>query len=210
MQDRIVTPASSRSPVPPSRRYTWLWVALIVALFPVGLFIGTVGELLFANSAKFPTLSASDLTATQLCSVQTSEAGGYVLMWEIWGTPTPTPVRAGVILTPTPIATVATVSGNPERGKLLFNSIAGGCYACHSIGTSGAVSNIAPNLAGIAARAQTKKPGLSAAAYLRGVIVDPNYNIVPKTKPGVMPITYARTLSAQQIDDLVAYMLTLN
>jgi mono/diheme cytochrome c family protein len=190
---------------------------MIVALFPIGLLIGSVGETLLngatystnVNAASNPGLSASALTATALCSVALNDPNDYVLIWDLWGTPTPTPVRGDAVLTPTPTETPVVIAGDPARGKVLFNSIAGGCYSCHSIGTKGAVSRIAPNLAGIATLAGKKKPGVSAEAYLRSVIVDPNRNIVPKMKPGVMPVTYARTLSAQQIDDLVAYMMTL-
>lgn len=70
-------------------------------------------------------------------------------------------------------------------------------------------SSIGPDLQGIALQAADRLPGVNAASYLRTVILDPS-RVVPLNKPGVMPTTYGITLSAQQINDVITYLLTLN
>jgi nitric oxide reductase subunit C len=78
-----------------------------------------------------------------------------------------------------------------------------------------------PSLAGIAQRAdsvtaQADYAGSAsdAAGYLRESIVSPSAHIVPGTiysagGRSFMPDNYDQTLTAEQIDQLVAYLLTL-
>lgn len=96
--------------------------------------------------------------------------------------------------------------GNVANGKVLFSGT-GGCNACHDV-TNG-VTIVGPSLKGIASRAETRKPGMSAADYLYESIVKPNTYVVPGFTPGVMLQTFGQTLSQTQINDLVAYLLTL-
>ena len=68
---------------------------------------------------------------------------------------------------------------------------------------------VGPTLKGIASRAGSRIAGKSAAQYLHDHILNPNDFIPPGFQPNVMPPTFGQTLTAQQIDDLVAYLLTL-
>jgi cytochrome c2 len=95
----------------------------------------------------------------------------------------------------------AEVKGSPAKGKELFNSQA--CNACHSIAKDQKL--VGPSMYGIWNTAATRKPGLSAKDYLQESILNPSAFVVDTYPAGVMPATYAQSLSAQQIADLLAY-----
>lgn len=104
-------------------------------------------------------------------------------------------------------------------GELVFRQSPPGCAACHS--TSPGVNLAGPSLAGIGGRAvaaleSTEYQGQAedAAGYVRESIVDPNAYLVPGNLystggMSLMPGTYGSDLSAEQIDQLVAYLMTL-
>lgn len=129
-------------------------------------------------------------------------------------TATPTGITA---LPPTATHSVATAtqaqnaassasSGDVAKGKSIFNGV-GTCNACHDVANG--VTIVGPSLKGIASRAGTRKPGMSAVDYLHESIVSPNAYVVPGFAAGVMLQTLGQTLSAQQINDVIAYLLTL-
>jgi hypothetical protein len=68
---------------------------------------------------------------------------------------------------------------------------------------------VGPSMAGIANRAGSQVSGQSAEDYLRESIVDPDAFVVDGFAAGLMTSTYGSALSEQQIEDLVAYMMTL-
>lgn len=103
--------------------------------------------------------------------------------------------------------------GDPQVGADLFNQTlqltrAPTCKTCHVV-EANAEPIVGPNLYGIASVAGSRVPGQSAAEYLRAAIVAPNDFLVEGYQPGIMPQTYELYLSEQQINDIVAYMLTL-
>ena len=91
--------------------------------------------------------------------------------------------------------------GTPEeRGEQLFVSI--GCNACHSLDADTTI--VGPSLVGVASRAGTRTD-LSADDYMRQSINDPSAFIVDGfTNAMVVP-----KLPANQVDDLIAYISTL-
>ncbi len=95
----------------------------------------------------------------------------------------------------------AITGGTPEeRGEQLF--ISTGCNACHSIDSEDTI--VGPSLVGIADRAGTRTE-LSATDYMRQSINDPGAFIVDGfTNSMVVP-----KLPAGQVDDLIAYISTL-
>jgi nitric oxide reductase subunit C len=105
------------------------------------------------------------------------------------------------------------------QGQALFNQPAPGCFACHSV--SPGVNLAGPSLAGVAQRAtQMIKDGTykgaasDAAGYIRESIVDPHAYVVPGPRfsangRSFMPDQYGKTLKPEQIDELVAYLSTL-
>jgi nitric oxide reductase subunit C len=74
-----------------------------------------------------------------------------------------------------------------------------GCITCHSL-TEGEVI-VGPSMAGIASR--------QGADYIRQSIVDPNAVLVDGFEPNTMPDVWGEVLTDQQVDQLVAYLLTL-
>lgn len=110
--------------------------------------------------------------------------------------------------------------GNAENGKALFSQsvLAGnaGCVTCHSLEPGKVL--VGPTMAGIGTRAATTVPGQTAEQYLRESIVNTNAFLArgcnandPQAQcaAGIMPQDWPQKLSEQQIDDLVAYLLTL-
>lgn len=91
----------------------------------------------------------------------------------------------------------------------------GTCNACHTIpGIAGAVGIVGPNLSNIGAEASTRIPGYTAEQYLHESLVDPNAFIAPKCPfgsctPGSMPNTLVQTLTPEEIQTMINYLLTL-
>ena len=104
-------------------------------------------------------------------------------------------------------------------GEHLFRNTVPVCTACHSLQPG--VQLAGPSMAGVAARAaETLASGDYTGAatdvegYLHESIVDPSAHLVPGamfSANGVsfMPNTYANDLTDEQIDQLVAYLMTL-
>ena len=105
--------------------------------------------------------------------------------------------------------------GDPQAGRRLFDGeialddrAALPCKQCHSVEPGGDAS-LGPNLSNIGVRAGATVLGQTAAEYLRTSIVDPDAHLSGGFQDGLMYRRYGRALTAGQIDDLVAYMLTL-
>ena len=109
--------------------------------------------------------------------------------------------------------------GDAARGARLFNERP--CVSCHDVTKPWPGGDICPNLGNIATEAAriVRSSGYhgkarTPAEYIRESIVDPNAYIVSgasyRTADGqsVMPKDFGTTLSATEIDDLVAYLLT--
>jgi mono/diheme cytochrome c family protein len=100
-------------------------------------------------------------------------------------------------------------AGDPKAGETLFNSATigsnPGCKTCHTVDGSKLVG---PSLQGIATRAGARVPGQSAEEYIRTSITDPNAYVVPDFPQGVMP-SFKTVLSDTQLNDIVAYLMTL-
>jgi mono/diheme cytochrome c family protein len=81
----------------------------------------------------------------------------------------------------------------------------GNCATCHSVDGSALVG---PSLHLIGSSGEGRIAGLDAAAYIRVVIEDPS-RTNPSLMPGIMPWTYKQLLTPAEIDDLVAYLMTM-
>ena len=123
--------------------------------------------------------------------------------------PTPIPVTAtptaAIVPTSTPEPTTGP-SGDPVAGSQVFESAGPiACNVCHSLdGTVG----LGPSLQGIASGAGNRAPGLSAEEYIRQSILDPGAYEVGGFPSGLMPITFGTDLTPQQIEDVIAFLLT--
>jgi len=111
-------------------------------------------------------------------------------------------------------------SDNPVAlGQEVFHRPSPGCFACHS--TAPGVTMVGPTMAGIGARAEAviAAPDYTGSAtdpesYLRESILQPNTYLVPGPtfSAGGVSFMLANTeelLSPEEIDHLVAYLMTL-
>ncbi len=106
-------------------------------------------------------------------------------------------------------------AGNPANGKQLFDGSvtladvrAPACATCHAI-VPGEDTGSGQSLSNIGNRASATVPGQSAEEYLRTAITTPDAYLSGGYQEGIMYRGYAPALTTQQINDLVAYMLTL-
>lgn len=106
----------------------------------------------------------------------------------------------------------AVAVGDIDAGEdLFFRSIDGipdsaSCSTCHSLDPSN--SQYAPTLAGIWTTAAGRVDGLTSVDYLRQSIVDPYAFVVEGSWLFAMPYQYPDVLSDDEIDDLIAFLLT--
>jgi cytochrome c553 len=109
----------------------------------------------------------------------------------------------------------AGAAGDPATGKQLFDgqvamadARAPACATCHAT-EPGLDTGSGQSLADVADHAGVSVPGQPAEEYLRVAIVDPDAFLSGGYQEGIMYRGYAQALTAKQISDLVAYMLTL-
>jgi cytochrome c oxidase subunit 2 len=80
------------------------------------------------------------------------------------------------------------------------------CGACHTLTAAGAKGTIGPDLDKLPALAQ--KAGKPLEDFIRESIVDPNAYIEPGFQKNVMPATFGKALSKQELDSLVQYLIS--
>ncbi|QTD48494.1 cytochrome ubiquinol oxidase subunit I [Sulfidibacter corallicola] len=88
--------------------------------------------------------------------------------------------------------------GNAEQGRDLFFG-AGTCYACHQVDGEGQA--VGPDLSEIAR--------INTAAYIYESILDPN-KVVVGGYPPIMPVGFGEALGGKDLNDLMAYLMTLD
>ncbi len=106
---------------------------------------------------------------------------------------------------PPPTAPPASVAeGDPNAGNTVF--LAKGCQVCHAIqGVSDGA--IGPALDQVGANAASRIADTSAEAYIRQAIEDPPSFLV-EGYVDLMPLSIRDTMSDQEFEDLVAYLLS--
>ena len=92
------------------------------------------------------------------------------------------------------------------NGRYWFSRPPANCATCHSLEAD--VIIVGPSLAGVATRAPTRVAGQTAEEYLRVSILYPGDFIVPGFN-NVMAQNLGEVLSAEQINNLIAFLLTL-
>ena len=164
-----------------------------------------------------PTLPLSDQDITAVIAFL-----GWVSKIDTQGWP-PRPILVKGSAVPGAVVGAApptAASSDPvELGRVAFNSTPPGCAACHSIAPN--VNIVGPTLSGIATTAAARVRGADyhgkakdAPGYIRESIVDPNAHVLagPTYSAGgrsLMPSDYAQSLKPEQVDQIVAYLLTL-
>ncbi len=117
-------------------------------------------------------------------------------------------VASGVVYPTYPLPRpAAAVSGAVAKGKEVFFSPSTPCYRCHMINGKG--GRRGPDQTHIASIAGSRVAGLSAEQYLIAKIeAGSTYQYkTPKYNPTMPP--FKTLLTAEQLKDLVAYLLTL-
>ena len=140
----------------------------------------------------------------------------YVLNWQdraLAGSGAATPAPTGPTVGSD--ITVALPAGDASRGKALAEGGLG-CTGCHVLAAVGPLWPAEGGEPGVGARAETRFQAsgytgnaTSAEQYLFESSVLPNAYVVDGFQPNIMPQNYAERLSAQDMADLLAYMLSL-
>ena len=89
--------------------------------------------------------------------------------------------------------------GNPAAGKAAFDDA--GCGGCHAFTPAGTDSQVGPDLDAIDAGGQPLDE------FIHESIVDPNAVLAQGYQGDVMPNTFDKSLSDQQLDALVQYLV---
>jgi cytochrome c oxidase subunit 2 len=105
--------------------------------------------------------------------------------------------------TSTSTTTSTTPSSSATAGLSVFN--ANGCSSCHTLSAANSTGTIGPDLDKLVSYAQQAKQPL--AAFVHRSIVDPNAYVQSGYPKGVMPQTFAQSLSKTQLDALVTFLV---
>ena len=124
-------------------------------------------------------------------------------------TETPLPPTATTPPTEAPVEPSA-AGGDPANGQVLFNTFqpvaSFACATCHYVDREDQL--IGPGLLNVSVRAESRVPGMGVYDYLHTSIVDPGAFVVPNFPDGLMPRNWADIYSEQEINDLIAYLMT--
>lgn len=108
------------------------------------------------------------------------------------GAPAPTPTRAPV-LTP-----------EQARGKELFGG-KGRCATCHALEPGKVI--VGPSLAGVGDWAAHRRANQTAADYIEESILSPDAYKAPGFEAAQMDVSLAKTLTNEEVNDIVQYLL---
>jgi cytochrome c551/c552 len=100
-------------------------------------------------------------------------------------------------------------TGNADRGKTLFSDKQ--CITCHKVASipASSAATIGPPQDGIGTAAGTRKSGMTAEAYIRESIKEPNAFITPGFPGPPSAMILPVPVSDAEINDLVAFLMTL-
>lgn len=102
--------------------------------------------------------------------------------------------------TPEPTPTLDPLAA---QGRTLFSQ---NCATCHALTPDTVI--VGPALAGIATRAATRQPDLDARSYIELSILRPDSFVVEGFEDA-MPKDFGQKLTGEELDALVAFLLTL-
>jgi mono/diheme cytochrome c family protein len=106
---------------------------------------------------------------------------------------------SSLTLPPTP-----TLTPLESQGRGVFDTY---CSRCH--GTNSDTVVVGPSLRGIATRAGTRVAGLDAEAYIRDSILNPAAYTVDGFPAETMPRVFKDELAPEELDAVIAFLLTL-
>ena len=162
-----------------------LWLLFFALLAPAG-FVGWAIGHYTAGGTRTRTVTVSAPATSSATSPTTTAAA-----------PTTQPL--------TTAQTTRPAAATTGKGKAVF--ISSGCGACHTFEPAGTSGTIGPNLA-TTPTVDSNKIHMPLAAFIRESIVKPNAYISPGYPRGVMPQTFAKSLTKAQLADLVAFIVS--
>ncbi len=113
--------------------------------------------------------------------------------------------------TPEPLQSCSAAQGDAARGEALFAqdvlTYYAGCSTCHMVDND--IMLQGPSLQGVGSVAAGRVAGQDAEQYLCQSILNPNGYLVEGFSASLMPPYYANWLTQQELDDLIAYLVTL-
>lgn len=103
-------------------------------------------------------------------------------------------------------ATEATATPNPQivQGRQLFSQH---CASCHAVEPETVI--VGPSLFAVAQRAADRAPDMTAQQYVELSILQPDAILAPGYD-NLMPSNLGKRLDGQELDAIVAYVLSLN
>lgn len=110
---------------------------------------------------------------------------------------------AGCSSVPPTATPTATTDPQIIQGKELFSRH---CASCHAVAPDTVI--VGPSLAGIATQAAERMEGYNAEEYISLSITRPSAYLV-RGFEDQMPSTFGKDLTGEELDALVAYLLTL-
>ncbi|HQV69208.1 MAG TPA: cytochrome c [Thermoflexales bacterium] len=106
---------------------------------------------------------------------------------------------------PTPTAPpAATLSPAQARGKELFGG-KGRCATCHALEPGKVI--VGPSLAGVGDWAAHRRANQTAADYIEESILSPDAYKAPGFEAAQMDVSLAKTLTNEEVNDIVQYLL---
>lgn len=103
----------------------------------------------------------------------------------------------------TAVPTSPPLTEEEARGRKVFET---SCGACHSILPDTVI--VGPTMDGIASRAETQNPKQDGRTYLYTAILKPEDFLV-EGYDNLMPATLGKQLTGEELDAVVAYLMTL-
>jgi cytochrome c551/c552 len=113
------------------------------------------------------------------------------------------------VTTPTPVTVIGPLpnegpTGHAQAGKAVFTNT--GCGSCHTFTPAATGGMVGPNLDHLPVLAKAANQG-NLVQFTTTSILDPGAYIAPGYPAGVMPSNYGQLLKAQQLADLVAFLV---
>jgi cytochrome c551/c552 len=166
-----------------------VWVLFAALLFPVGFAGWAVGH--------YTTLGGKPSSTV----VHTVTLGAAT-------TAATTPTTGAATTAAATTTSTGGGGGKAAAGKAVF--AANNCASCHTFKPAGATGTIGPNLDTAPASDAKADGNMALPAFVKQSITDPNAYIAKGYTKGIMPTTFGSSLSATDLNNLVAFIVSGN
>ena len=145
----------------------------------------------------YTSLGKSASTVVHTVTLQTATSGT---------TTSAATTSSGATTTSAATTTSSSGGGNAAAGKAVFAS--NGCASCHTFKPAGATGTVGPNLDSAPTQDAKADNNMDLTAFVKQSITDPDAYIAKGYSKGIMPTTFGNSLSATQLNDLVAFIVS--